>query len=61
MNDVILSIGVIATTRHPAAVPFHCGRCNQDKKSKTVATLTETDGTVTTLCNGCRGNLMARD
>ncbi|MBB3752663.1 hypothetical protein FHT44_005175 [Mycolicibacterium sp. BK634] len=46
-------------TRSAQAEPFHCGRCNTDKKAKAKAVRQKDDGTTDVICNGCYGNVMA--
>ncbi|AHB79620.1 hypothetical protein PBI_VALIDUS_90 [Mycobacterium phage Validus] len=46
--------------RSAVAEPFHCARCDTDKKAKAKATRTMPDGTVVVICNGCYGNIKAR-
>ncbi|QAX95625.1 hypothetical protein I5H03_gp021 [Mycobacterium phage Nibb] len=40
--------------RSATAEPFHCARCDTDKKAKAKATRTTPEGTVV-ICNGCYG------
>ncbi|MBB5167092.1 hypothetical protein [Mycobacterium sp. AZCC_0083] len=49
----------LTLTRTPTAQPFHCERCNKDKKAKLTAQWHRDDGQTVTICNGCYGELLA--
>ncbi|AYR01150.1 hypothetical protein SEA_LEMOND_85 [Mycobacterium phage LeMond] len=52
----MFDVSEFVMARSAAAEPFHCARCDQDKKAKAKATRTTAEGTAV-LCNGCYGML----
>lgn len=51
--------GEFIYTRAREAETFECGRCGQEKTSKTTVEWTDTEGQRKVICNGCYGWLLA--
>lgn len=47
--------------RTAKAEPFHCARCDQDKKAKLTGRWIKPGGGIVVICNGCYGNILSRE
>lgn len=58
---VLTPQGRLTLARSEKAEPFHCGRCDKDKKAKLQAKWDRPDGTTVTICNGCYGEILSKE
>jgi hypothetical protein len=62
-NFKVTDRGTFERHRHDELQKFTCGRCGLPKTSKNTVTWTVGTGrgAVKTICNGCYGNLLAKE